>query len=75
MLGEFDLTESPPPPKGNPDIEVTYDIDAKVIFNDTSREHPSGSDQTITPNTTDTLSEEEIQEIISRNADVELPGA
>jgi molecular chaperone DnaK len=75
LLGEFVLSDIPPAPKGKPEIEVSFDIDANGIVNVSARDQASGREQSITAKTTGTLSEEEIQEIIARNADVELPGA
>jgi molecular chaperone DnaK len=74
LLGEFVLSDIPPAPKGAPEIDVSFDIDANGIVNVSARDVSSGQEQAITVNTTGTLSEEEIQEIISENADFELPG-
>ena len=74
LLGEFVLADIPPAPKGTPEIEVAFDIDANGIVNVSARDLSSGKAQSITVKTTGTLSEDEIQEIISSNAGVELPG-
>jgi molecular chaperone DnaK len=74
LLGEFVLSEIPRAPKGAPEIEVSFDIDANGIVNVSARDVSSGKEQAITVNTTGTLSEDEIQEIISENAEFELPG-
>jgi molecular chaperone DnaK len=74
LLGEFVLSDIPSASKGEPEIEVSFDIDANGIVNVSARDQSSGKEQSITVNTTGTLSEEEIQRIISENASVELPG-
>ena len=73
LLGEFVLSNIPPAKKGEPEIEVSFDIDANGIVNVSARDLASGNEQSITVNTTGTLSDDEIQQIISENADVELP--
>jgi molecular chaperone DnaK len=73
LLGEFVLADIPAAPKGVPEIEVAFDIDANGIVNVSARDVASGREQSITVKTTGTLSEEEIQEIIARNAGVGLP--
>jgi len=74
LLGEFVLSDIPSAPKGEPEIEVSFDIDANGIVNVSARDQNSGREQSITVKTTGTLSEDEIKEIISQNANVDLPG-
>jgi molecular chaperone DnaK len=74
LLGEFVLGDIPPAPKGQPEIEVSFDIDANGIVNVSARDVTTGREQSIAVNTTGTLSDEEIAQIIAENADVELPG-
>ena len=74
LLGEFVLSDIPPAGKGVPEIEVSFDIDANGIVNVSARDLASGKEQSITVNTTGTLSEEEIQRIISEHEEFELPG-
>jgi molecular chaperone DnaK len=73
LLGEFVLSDIPLAPKGTPEVDVAFDIDANGIVNVSARDLASGKEQSITVNTTGTLSEEEIQQIISENAGFELP--
>jgi molecular chaperone DnaK len=75
LLGEFVLADIPPSPKGAPEIEVSFDIDANGIVNVSARDLAAGREQSIAVNTTGTLSDEEIEQIIAENEDVELPGA
>jgi molecular chaperone DnaK len=74
LLGEFVLADIPPARKGSPEIEVSFDIDANGIVNVSARDVATGGEQSIAVNTTGTLSDEEIQQIIAENEDVELPG-
>jgi molecular chaperone DnaK len=74
LLGEFVLSDIPPAPKGVPEIDVAFDIDANGIVNVSACDKASGKEQSITVKTTGTLSEEEIQAIIAQNAHVPLPG-
>jgi molecular chaperone DnaK len=74
LLGEFVLSDIPPAPKGQPEIEVAFDIDANGIVNVSARDQTSGREQSITVRTTGTLSDEEIQQLVRENAQYELPG-
>ena len=74
LLGEFVLGEIAAARKGEPEIEVSFDIDSNGIVNVSARDLATGREQSITVQTTGTLSENEIQEIIAQNANVELPG-
>jgi molecular chaperone DnaK len=74
LLGEFILSDIPPASKGHPEIEVAFDIDANGIVNVSACDVTSGKAQSITVNTTGTLSDEEIQKIIGENEAFELPG-
>ncbi len=73
LLGEFVLSEIPPAGKGEPEIEVAFDIDANGIVAVSARDLASGTEQSITVDSTSTLSEEEIEEIIQRNENYDLP--
>jgi molecular chaperone DnaK len=64
LLGEFVLQGIRPAPKGEPEVEVTFDIDANGIVSASARDLATGQEQSITVNTTGTLSEEEISQII-----------
>jgi len=74
LLGEFILSDIPEAIKGTPEIDVAFDIDANGIVNVSARDVTSGKEQSITVNTTGTLSEQEIEQIMSNNADRDLPG-
>ena len=75
LLGEFVLADIPPARRGTPEIEVSFDIDANGIVNVSARDVATGAEQSIAVNTTGTLSDEEISQIIAENEHVELPGA
>jgi molecular chaperone DnaK len=64
LLGEFVLQGIRPAPKGEPEVEVTFDIDANGIVSPSARDLATGKEQSITVNTSGTLSEEEISQII-----------
>src|SRR5882762_2650290 len=59
-LGKFHLTGLPPAPRGVPQIEVTFDIDANGILNVTAKDMATGKDQKITITSSSGLSKEEI---------------
>lgn len=64
-LGEFNLTGIPPMPRGVPQIEVTYDVDADGILNVTAVEKSSGKSEKITiTNDTGRLSNEDIERMV-----------
>ena len=63
-LGRFHLVGIPPAPRGLPQIEVTFDIDANGIVSVSARDTMTGKEQSITVNATGTLSDDEIQQII-----------
>jgi molecular chaperone DnaK len=64
LLGEFVLSGIRPARKGEPEIEVSFDIDANGIVSASARDQATGKEQSIQVNATGTLSEEEIQKII-----------
>jgi molecular chaperone DnaK len=64
LLGEFVLSGIRPARKGEPEIEVSFDIDANGIVSVSARDLATGKEQSITVNATGTLSEQEIQKII-----------
>ncbi|CRM07308.1 MULTISPECIES: molecular chaperone DnaK [Pseudomonas] len=82
-LGKFDLAEIPPAPRGVPQIEVTFDIDANGILHVGAKDKATGKEQKITIKANSGLSDEEIQQMIrdaEANADAdakfaELAGA
>jgi molecular chaperone DnaK len=59
-LGKFHLTGLPPAPRGVPQIEVTFDIDANGILNVTAKDNATGKDQKITITSSSGLSKEEV---------------
>lgn len=63
-LGMFNLTGIPPAPRGVPQIEVTFDIDANGILNVSAKDLATGNEQKITITATTKLSEEEKERMI-----------
>jgi molecular chaperone DnaK len=63
-LGKFDLTDIPPAPRGVPQIEVTFDIDANGILNVSARDKATGKQQSIVIKANSGLSEDEIKRMI-----------
>src|ERR1700733_2658150 len=64
LLGQFDLVGIPPAPRGMPQIEVTFDIDANGIVNVSARDKASGKEQSIRIQASGGLSEADIQKMI-----------
>jgi molecular chaperone DnaK len=60
-LGKFKLSGIPPAPRGVPQIEVTFDIDANGILNVTAKDRATGKDQKITITSSSGLSKEEVE--------------
>jgi molecular chaperone DnaK len=67
LLGEFILSGIRAAAKGEPEIDVAFDIDANGIVSVAARDLATGKEQSITVNATGTLSEDEIQRIIDEN--------
>ena len=63
-LGRFQLTGIPPAPRGVPQIEVTFDIDANGILHVSARDKATGREQSITIRDTGALSEEEKEKMV-----------
>ena len=63
-LGKFDLTGIPPAPRGIPQIEVTFDIDANGIINVSAKDLGTGNEQAITIQNNKNLSDEDIEEMV-----------
>ncbi|MDW8341529.1 MAG: molecular chaperone DnaK [Geminicoccaceae bacterium] len=64
LLGQFDLVGIPPAPRGVPQIEVTFDIDANGIVNVSARDKATGKEQAIRIQASGGLTEAEIQRMI-----------
>jgi molecular chaperone DnaK len=64
LLGQFDLVGIPPAPRGVPQIEVTFDIDANGIVNVSARDKASGKEQSIRIQASGGLSEADIQKMV-----------
>jgi molecular chaperone DnaK len=64
LLGQFDLVGIPPSPRGLPQIEVTFDIDANGIVNVSAKDKQSGKEQTIRIQASGGLTEAEIQRMV-----------
>src|SRR5438876_8994206 len=60
-LGKFHLTGIPPAPRGLPQIEVTFDIDANGILNVSAKDNATGKDTRITITSSSGLSKEEVE--------------
>jgi molecular chaperone DnaK len=67
-LGRFQLTGIPPAPRGTPQIDVTFDIDANGILNVAARDKASGKQQTIQITASSGLSKDEVERLV-RDAD------
>ena len=63
-LGQFNLEGIPPAPRGVPQIEVTFDIDANGVLNVSAKDKGTGKEQKITITGSSTLSEEEIERMV-----------
>ncbi|WP_419615705.1 molecular chaperone DnaK, partial [Thiolapillus sp.] len=63
-LGRFDLTDIPPAPRGVPQIEVTFDIDANGILNVSAKDKATGKEQSIKITASSGLSDEEIEKMV-----------
>ena len=63
-LGRFDLADIPPAPRGVPQIEVTFDIDANGILNVSAKDKATGKEQSIVIKANSGLSDEEIEQMV-----------
>lgn len=64
MLGRFQLVGIPPAPRGIPQVEVTFDIDANGIVNVSASDKATGKEQAITIQSSSGLSEKEIKQMV-----------
>jgi len=63
-LGRFDLADIPPSPRGMPQIEVTFDIDANGILNVSAKDKATGKEQSIVIKASSGLSDDEIEKMV-----------
>ncbi len=63
-LGRFDLADIPPAPRGMPQIEVTFDLDANGILNVSAKDKATGKEQSIVIKASGGLSEEEVEQMV-----------
>jgi molecular chaperone DnaK len=63
-LGRFDLTDIPPAPRGMPQVEVTFDIDANGILNVSAKDKATGKEQRIVIRASSGLSDDEIKRMV-----------
>jgi molecular chaperone DnaK len=63
-LGRFDLTDIPPAPRGMPQVEVTFDIDANGILHVSAKDKATGKAQSIRVQASSGLSEEEVEKMV-----------
>ena len=63
-LGRFDLADIPPAPRGMPQIEVSFDIDANGILNVSAKDKATGKEQSIVIKASSGLSEDEIEKMV-----------
>merc|ERR1712000_701631 len=64
-LGRFDLADIPPAPRGMPQIEVTFDIDANGILNVSAKDKATGKEQSIVIKASSGLSDDEIEKMVN----------
>jgi molecular chaperone DnaK len=72
VLGRFQLTGIRPAPRGEPQVEVVYDVDANGILNVTARDKDTGAEQGITISESSNLNESEVERMVTeaeRNRD------
>ena len=63
-LGRFDLADIPPAPRGVPQIEVSFDIDANGILNVSAKDKATGKEQSIVIKASSGLSDEEVEQMV-----------
>ncbi|MBL1459021.1 MAG: molecular chaperone DnaK [Methylophaga sp.] len=63
-LGRFDLADIPPAPRGTPQIEVTFDIDANGILNVSAKDKATGKEQSIVIKASSGLSDDEVEKMV-----------
>ena len=68
MLGDFQLSGIPPAPRGMPQIEVTFDIDANGIVNVSAKDRATSKEQSITISGSSNLNKDDIQRMVNEAA-------
>jgi molecular chaperone DnaK len=63
-LGRFDLQDIPPAPRGMPQVEVTFDIDANGILNVSAKDKSTGKEQSIVIKASSGLSDDEVERMV-----------
>ena len=63
-LGQFNLTDLPPAPRGTPQIEVSFDLDANGILNVSAKDKNTGKEQSIVIKASSGLSDDDIEKMI-----------
>jgi len=63
-LGRFDLSDIPPAPRGTPQIEVSFDLDANGILNVSAKDKATGKEQSIVIKASSGLSDEEVEKMV-----------
>ena len=66
LLGQFDLSGIPPAPRGVPQIEVTFDIDANGIVHVNAKDKATGKDHTVTIQSSGGLSKDDIEKMVKQ---------
>ncbi|WP_456388227.1 molecular chaperone DnaK [Profundibacter sp.] len=69
ILGQFNLEDIPPAPRGLPQIEVTFDIDANGIVSVSAKDKGTGKEQVITIQASGGLTDDEVQEMVKEAED------
>ncbi len=63
-LGQFDLADIPPAPRGVPQVEVSFDLDANGILNVSAKDKATGKEQSIVIKASSGLSDEEVEQMV-----------
>src|SRR5690606_11858282 len=64
LLGQFDLTDIPPAPRGMPQVEVSFDIDANGILSVSAKDKATNKEQKIVIKASSGLNEDEIERMV-----------
>merc|ERR1712098_88071 len=64
LLGRFDLTDIPPAPRGIPQIEVSFNLDANGILHVSAQDKQTGKEQSIKIKASSGLSDEEVEKMV-----------